>query len=698
MTEAASLDVEQLDEIQAAAELERLAKRIAELDEAYHRHDAPLVPDAEYDALRLRNLAIEVRFPALKRADSPSDRVGAAVADGFQKVVHARPMLSLSNVFDDNDVAEFLARIRRFLNLPESEELAVVAEPKIDGLSAALRYEGRRLVQGATRGDGSTGENITANLRTIPDIPHDLPPEAPELFEVRGEVYMPHSSFQALNEERAAAEATLYANPRNAAAGSLRQLDSRITASRNLRFYAYAWGEAASVPGETQWQVLEAFARWGFLVQPQTRRCVSLTEMLAFYREIEAERAGFPYDIDGIVYKVDRLDWQSRLGTVSRSPRWATAHKFPAEQARTQLQRIDIQVGRTGKLTPVARLTPVTVGGVVVSNATLHNEDYISGKDIRLGDTVLVQRAGDVIPQVLEVVLSERPADAAIFEFPKECPACGSHAVREEGEVDWRCSGGLICPAQAVERLQHFVSRDAFDIEGFGNKQVLAFYEDGLVRAPAEIFTLRQRDAELDTPLAEREGWGPVSADNLFRAIEQRRSIGLDRFIYALGIRHIGQANARLLARTYGSLTRFLAAMAEAQPREGEAYDELLDVDGIGAVVADALLQFFAEPHNREALDALIAQIDVADMAAPRGEASPVTGKTVVFTGTLERMTRSEAKARAETLGAKVAGSVSKKTDIVVAGPGAGSKLKKAEELGLQVLSEDDWLSLIGAE
>lgn len=691
----ADIAVDELSEEQAVAELARLAARIAELDAAYHRDDAPLVSDAEYDALRLRNQAIEERFHGLRRPDSPSLKVGAPVAEGFDKVVHARPMLSLSNVFDDAGVAEFLARVRRFLNLPEAEELAVVAEPKIDGLSASLRYENRRLVQGATRGDGQTGENITANLRTIADIPARLPDDAPDLFEVRGEVYMPHASFQALNEERAAAEAQLYANPRNAAAGSLRQLDSRITARRNLRFYAYAWGEVDALPGETQWSVLQAFERWGFPVQPQTRRCATLSEILAYYREMEAQRADFAYDIDGIVYKIDRLDWQQRLGMVSRSPRWATAHKFPAEKARTVVQGIDIQVGRTGKLTPVARLRPVTVGGVVVSNATLHNEDYIAGKDIRIGDTVLVQRAGDVIPQVLEVVASERPADAVAYAFPRQCPKCGSHAVREEGEVDWRCSGGLVCSAQAVERLQHFVSRDAFDIEGFGNKQVQAFFDDGTVTTPAEIFTFQARDAALDPPLAERDGWGPVSAGNLFQAIEERRRIGLDRFIYALGIRHIGQSNARLLARNYGSLDRFLAAMRDAQPREGEAYAELLDIDGIGTVVADALLQFFSEEHNQEALAALTDEIEVLDMAARADDGSPVAGKTVVFTGSLERMTRSEAKVRAEALGAKVSGSVSKKTDIVVAGPGAGSKLKKAEELGLEVLTEDDWLELI---
>ena len=689
--------VEALDEEQATAELARLATRIAKLDEAYHRRDAPLVPDAEYDALRLRNEAIEARFPALKRADSPSERVGFGVAEGFDEVVHARPMLSLSNVFSEDDVAEFLARIRRFLNLPEDQELAIVAEPKIDGLSASLRYENRRFVQGATRGDGSTGENITANLRTIADIPRELPPDAPDLFEVRGEVYMPHSSFQALNEERAAAEAQLYANPRNAAAGSLRQLDSRITARRNLRFYAYAWGEVASLPGRSQWEVLEALRRWGFCVQAETRRCVSQAEMLDYYRDLEAKRATLEYDLDGIVYKVDRLDWQERLGMVSRSPRWATAHKFPAEKASTVLERIDIQVGRTGKLTPVARLTPVTVGGVVVSNATLHNEAYIRDKDIRIGDTVLIQRAGDVIPQVLEVVESERPDDAAIYEYPKVCPVCGSHAVREEGEADWRCSGGLVCDAQAVEQLQHFVSRDAFDIEGFGAKQVRAFHEDGLVKTPADIFTLARRDKDAETPLAEREGWGEISAANLFQAIERRRTIGLDRFIYALGIRHIGQSNARLLARTYGSLARFLEAMDEAQNRECEAYGDLLDIDGIGAKVADALLQFLAEEHNQQALKKLTDEVTVVDMAAPSTGSSAVAGKTVVFTGTLERMTRSEAKARAESLGAKVSGSVSKKTDIVVAGPGAGSKLKKAEEFGLQVLSEDDWLALIGA-
>jgi len=689
--------VDGLSESEARDELAALAEEIAEHDRRYHQQDAPTISDAAYDELRRRNLAIEARFPALVRDDSPSHRVGAPVAEGFKEVTHARQMLSLSNVFDDDDVGDFLDRIRRFLNLPAEEPIEVVAEPKIDGLSASLRYVDGRFVQGATRGDGTVGEDITQNLRTITDIPGRLPDDAPRLFEIRGEVYMPHDSFFDLNQRQEAAGRQLYANPRNAAAGSLRQLDSRITASRNLRFYAYAWGEVAALPADTQWQVLQSMADWGFKVQERAKLCAGLDDMLAYYRDIEAERAGFPYDLDGIVYKVNRLDWQDRLGQVSRSPRWATAHKFPAEKALTRVNGIDIQVGRTGKLTPVARLEPVTVGGVVVSNATLHNADYIVEKDIRVGDTVRIQRAGDVIPQVLEVVDADREGRGAAYDFPTECPICHSHAVREEGEADTRCTAGLICPAQAVERLRHFVARDAFDIEGLGEKQIRAFFDAGLVREPADIFTLATRDGQNDQKLEAWEGWGETSVANLFAAIDRRRDVPLDRLILSLGIRHIGQANARLLARTYQSFDAFRTALAAAQPREGEAYDDLLDIDGIGPAVAEALLDFFAEPHNLEALDRLLPEISVADVEAVSDSGSPVAGKTVVFTGTLEKMTRSEAKARAESLGAKVSGSVSKKTDIVIAGPGAGSKLKKAQEFDVQVLDEDQWIELIGA-
>lgn len=699
MTDHADVDVEALTPDQAATELERLAAVIASHDAAYHQEDAPVISDAAYDALRRRNDAIEARFPDLVRPDSPSLRVGAAPASGFAKVTHRRPMLSLGNAFDDNDVMEFLERIRRFLNLKPDVEIAVVAEPKIDGLSASLRYEDGRFVQGATRGDGREGEDITANLRTIADIPARLGAGAPAVFEVRGEVYMSHDAFFALNKAQEAADRPPYANPRNAAAGSLRQIDAKITASRQLRFFAYAWGEVSALPADSQWGVLDRFREWGFSVQPQTRRCVSLTEILDFYREIGDARSTMPYDIDGVVYKVDRLDWQERLGAVSRSPRWATAHKFPAEKAQTQVLGIDVQVGRTGALTPVARLRPVTVGGVVVSNATLHNEDYIREKDIRIGDTVVIQRAGDVIPQVLEVVTDRRPRDAKAFVPLKICPVCGSHAVREEGEAVRRCTGGLICRAQAVERLKHFVSRDAFDIEGLGDKQIQAFWEEGLVKQPADIFTLADRDAAADSKLADREGWGETSARNLFNAIAARREISLGRFVNALGIRHIGQTNAQILARNYGSLDALLVGLRDAADQTGEAWEELLNVDGIGEIVARAVVEFFAEAHNLEAIAALTeAGVEVQDEAAPQTDGSIVAGKTLVFTGTLEIMTRSEAKARAESLGAKVAGSVSKKTDLVIAGPGAGSKLKKAEELGVEVISEEDWLKLIGAE
>jgi DNA ligase (NAD+) len=689
--------VEMLTEAEAVAELARLAAEIARHDRAYYQRDAPEISDAEYDALRRRNAEIEARFPALKRADSPSERIGAAPAGGFAKVRHSRQMLSLDNAFSDEDVAEFLDRVRRFLRLDAQAEVVTVAEAKIDGVSASLRYEDRRLVVGATRGDGLVGEDVTRNLRTIADIPNQLPASAPDLLEVRGEVFMSRRGFLRLNQEQLAAARPPFANPRNAAAGSLRQLDASITAARPLGFLAYAWGEVSQLPADTQWEVLRHFRDWGLRVQQESRRCRSLEEMLEHYRRLQHLRAELDFDIDGVVYKVDRLDWQNRLGQVSRSPRWATAHKFPAEQAETTVEGIDIQVGRTGALTPVARLKPVTVGGVVVSNATLHNEDYIAEKDIRIGDTVLVQRAGDVIPQVLRVVAERRPKGARPYAFPGRCPVCDSLALREADEAVRRCTGGLICPAQAVERLRHFVSRDAFDIEGLGEKQIRAFYEDGLIRSPADIFRLeaRQRAGEID--LKAREGWGKTSVANLFAAIDERRRIALDRFIYALGIRHIGQTNARLLARNYGTLDALEAALAAAETPDGEAYAELMNINGIGAVVAEALIDFWKEPRNRQAI-AELTRPGVVEVTAleQRSADSPVAGKTVVFTGTLETMTRPEAKARAEALGAKVAGSVSKKTDIVIAGPGAGSKLKQAEALGLKVLSEAEWLALIG--
>lgn len=695
--------VEHLTLEEAAEELERLAGEIAHHDKLYYQKDAPEISDAAYDALRLRNEAIERLYPELVREDSPSRRVGAAPAGAFGKVVHKVPMLSLSNGFADEDVTEFWGRVRRFLNLGEDAVLEVTAEPKIDGLSAALRYEKGRFVQGATRGDGREGENVTENLRTIADIPRHLKGRnIPDVFEVRGEVYMSHADFSALNARRAKEGEPLFANPRNAAAGSLRQLDPAVTASRPLRFFAYAWGEASAIPGETQAEVVEAFRHWGFPVNPMFRVCGSAEELLTFYHDVEERRARLGYDIDGVVYKVNRLDWQGRLGFVSRSPRWALAHKFPAEQAMTILRDIEIQVGRTGALTPVARLEPVTVGGVVVSNATLHNEDEIERKDIRIGDTVVVQRAGDVIPQIVRVVEERRPKNARHFRFPDRCPECGSHAVREinekTGKVDAvrRCTGGLICPAQAVERLRHFVSRNAFDIEGLGEKQIAAFYEDGLIAQPGDIFTLEERDRKSLKKLKDREGWGETSAGNLFKAINERRKVGLDRFIFALGIRHVGETNARLLARSYGTLEHFVEEMEAAADPQSEAWRSLTAIDGVGDVLAGALIDFFAEKHNRRVLKALAeAGVEAMPLAAQE-TSSPIAGKTVVFTGSLERMTRSEAKARAEQMGAKVAGSVSAKTDLVVAGPGAGSKLAKAAELGIEVISEDEWMEMAG--
>ena len=606
-------------------------------------------------------------------------------------------MLSLGNVFTDEEARDFVGRVRRFLKLDAASPLDVTAEMKIDGLSVSLRYERGSLVVAATRGDGSEGEDVTANIRTIADIPGELKGRnLPEVFEVRGEVYMCHADFAALNERQAEKGGKTFANPRNAAAGSLRQLDSAITASRPLRFFTWGWGEASALPAPTGHGVLEAIAGWGFPVPP-VRLCKNEDEMLAAYREIELNRAGLGFDIDGVVYKVDRLDLQERLGFVSRTPRWATAHKFSAEKATAILRGIEIQVGRTGAMTPVAKLEPVTVGGVVVQNATLHNEDEIARKDIRIGDTVIVQRAGDVIPQILGAVLEKRPPDAKPFEFPSLCPVCGSHAVRDinekTGKVDAvrRCTGGLICPAQAVERLRHFVSRHAFDIEGLGEKSIQAFFDEGRIRAPADIFTLKARDATSQPPLAEKEGWGAQSAANLFAAIEARRTIPLQRFIFALGIRHVGETTARLLAKTFGSLAEFERAMEEPG-----AAARLNDIGGIGDVVAQSIADFFGEPHNQEVVAGLMRELTVEDYKSDV-VASKLAGATVVFTGKLERLTRDEAKAQAERLGAKVAGSISKSTLYLVAGPGAGSKLKKAEELGVKVLSEDDWFDLVSA-
>jgi DNA ligase (NAD+) len=726
----AATAVDKLTEREAACELERLATEIAAHDRRYHGEDAPTISDAAYDALRLRNAAIEARFPELVRPDSPSHRVGAKASEKFAKVLHARPMLSLDNAFADEDVSDFVARIRRFLGLSDDASLPFVCEPKIDGLSASLRYENGVFVQGATRGDGSEGEDITANLRTLKDIPLRLSGTPPAVLEVRGEVYMTHADFQRLlkqqeeeNRQRVfegKKEKPLPANPRNAAAGSVRQLKSAVTASRSLNFFAYAWGEASDIPADTQSGMLTAFRKYGFVVNPLIRQAETVEGILAFYREIEEIRASLPYDIDGVVYKVDSLDLQQRLGFVSRSPRWAIAHKFSAEQAETVVETIEIQVGRTGKLTPVAKLKPVTVGGVVVSNATLHNQDEIARKDVRIGDSVVVQRAGDVIPQVVRVILDKRPKASKPYEFPTTCPVCGSHAVREVDEktgkqdVDRRCTGGLICPAQAVERLRHFVSRNAFDIEGFGEKFVQLFYEQGIVKEPADIFKLAAHlDAVKAIVLAERKRQSDERAaksgkkaakqvedskrtfkeiDNLLEAIVARREIGLDRFLNALGIRHVGETTAKLLARHFHTLDALRTAMASES-----AVSELCGIEGIGETVADAIKDFFDERHNHEAIDHLLnAGVNPQAVAALAASDSPVAGKTVVFTGSLEKMTRPEAKARAESLGAKVASSVSKKTDLVVAGPGAGSKLAEAEKHGVTVIDEDAWLKLIG--
>ncbi len=706
-------DVAKLTKPQAKVELMRLALEIEGHDKRYYQDDAPKISDADYDALRQRINAIEVRFPDLVSKDSPSQKVGAAPSGRFAKVQHVVPMLSLGNAFSDEDVADFVDRIRRFLKLDADEMPAIVAEPKIDGLSLSLRYENGELVRAATRGDGFEGEDVTANVRTIKDIPHALKGRnIPAACEMRGEVYMLKKDFLELNKKQAEADDTIFANPRNSAAGSLRQKDVSITASRPLKFFAYTWGEMSERPADTQHGMLAWMDRAGFVVNPLTKLCKDVEDVLKFYRKIGEDRASLGYDIDGVVYKVDRLDWQDRLGFVSRSPRWAIAHKFAAEQATTILNGIDIQVGRTGALTPVARLAPVTVGGVVVQNATLHNEDYIrgigndgsplrDGVDIRVGDTVVVQRAGDVIPQIVSVVLDKRPKTAKPYQFPEVCPVCGSHAVREGDEVVRRCTGALICPAQAVERLKHFVSRLAFDIEGLGEKQVQEFFQDGLIMSPVDIFTLQKRDARSTSKLMEREGYGETSVRNLFSAIDARRTIELHRLIYGLGIRHVGEGNAKLLARHYGTIENFREAMlaaakgAEDEENTTEAYQDLNNIGGVGEIVADAVVEFFAEPRNVKALGELLREIEVKPAEQPR-KSSPVSDKTVVFTGSLTKFTRDEAKAVAERLGAKVAGSVSKKTDYVVAGEDAGSKLAKARELGVAVLTEDEWLTLIG--
>ena len=710
--DALKIDPAKLTEAQAKAELKRLATEIGAHDKRYYQEDAPTVTDAEYDALRQRNAAIEARFPDLVRADSPSKRVGAAPTGKFKKVRHALPMLSLDNAFAEQDVVDFVMRIRRFLKLSEDEKLAFSAEPKIDGLSMSLRYEGGELVTAATRGDGAEGEDVTANIRTLEDVPKKLKGRnVPDICEVRGEVYMTKHAFLALNERQKAAGDTIFANPRNSAAGSLRQKDPKVTASRPLGFFAYAWGEMSAMPADTQSGMIKWFEACGFKTNPLTKLCRTTEELIAFHRKIEEERAELDYDIDGVVYKVDRIGWQERLGFVSRTPRWGIAHKFPAERAITILKDIEIQVGRTGALTPVGKLDPVGVGGVIVQNVTLHNEDYIKGiggdgeplrdgRDIRIGDTVIVQRAGDVIPQVVDVVIDKRPKNAKPYHFPKKCP-CFLHTdlVREEtatGEegARTRCTGEFACPYQKVQHLMLFVSRRAFDIEGLGEKQIELFFEKDWVKEPADIFTLERKHRD---QLLEEEGFGETSVRNLFNAIEARRSIALDRFIYALGIRQVGETTALALARGYGSWKAFHEAGLKVAKGDEETIAEMDALDQIGDTVIRAVAAYFGESHNRGIVERLTKEVKILDAEKPKKDTA-IAGKTVVFTGALEKMTREEAKAQAERLGAKAAGSVSKKTDYVVAGPGAGSKLADAKKFGVTVLTEDEWLKLINGK
>ena len=671
----------------------------------YHMSDHPSITDAEYDFAKRRYLELISQYPRLEQAATQLSAIGAPVSDSFSKITHAVAMLSLSNAFDETDVTEFDGRVRKYLGIGPDTKLTYTAEPKIDGLSLSLRYEEGRLIHAATRGDGAVGENVTVNARTIDDIPQTLK-DAPSVLEVRGEVYMSHADFTALNTRQTDVGAKTFANPRNAAAGSLRQLDANITKSRPLRFFAYAWGALSEPLADTQMAAIERLADLGFSTNPLTALCDGPDAMLAHYAHIEEQRATLGYDIDGVVYKVDDLALQDRLGFRSTTPRWAIAHKFPAELAWTTLEGIDIQVGRTGALSPVARLRPVTVGGVVVSNATLHNEDYIigldskgqkirGGKDIRVGDWVQVYRAGDVIPKVADVDITKRDPNAPAFTFPTLCPECGSEALREPGDAVRRCTGGLICPAQAVEKLKHFVARGAFDIEGLGAKQVEQFYADGWIKEPADIFRLKERYGQGLQQLRNREGWGEKSANNLFQGIDEKRNIPLGRVIFALGIRHVGEAASNLLALHYGTWEEFETAMIEAETHEGAAWDDLIGVDGVGSVMAGSVVSAFAQSGERASIDRLVEQLTIIPAKRPDTSHSPVAGKTVVFTGTLEKMTRAEAKARAERLGAKVSGSVSAKTDILIAGPGAGSKAKKAVELGIQTLDEDGWLALI---
>jgi len=700
-----SVDVANLNEEQAREELARLADLIGAANIAYHQSDAPQISDAEYDALKRRNSEIEGRFPHLKHSDSPSDQVGAPVSDGFSKVTHAVRMLSLGNAFDDQDMFDFQERIQRYLGTDQG--IAFTVEPKIDGLSLSLRYEHGKLTVAATRGDGAVGENVTENARTIQDIPHEIQ-NAPDVVEVRGEVYMSHADFADLNARQSERGGKTFANPRNAAAGSLRQLDANITRERPLRFFAYAWGELSEPLAPTQQGAVARLAEFGFQTNPLTMRFDTMEAALEHYRLIEAQRATLGYDIDGVVYKVDDLALQSRLGFRSTTPRWAIAHKFPAELAWTRLLGIDIQVGRTGALSPVARLDPVTVGGVVVSNATLHNEDYIQGrdsngdsirdgKDIRVGDWVQVYRAGDVIPKIADVDLSKRPADAVPFVFPETCPECNSPAVREEGDAVRRCTGGLICPAQAVERLKHFVARKAFDIDGLGAKQIEMFFADPIlpINEPADIFTLQARDSANLARLKNRDGWGDKSAQNLFAAIEDKRTIGFGRLLFGLGIRHVGEAAGNLIAARYGNWAEFTQVMDQAQDQTSDAYADLIAIDGVGQVMAQSLLLAFAPGAERDGIDRLVTHLTIQNAEKPKTDGSPIAGQTLVFTGTLERMSRAEAKARAESLGAKVSGSVSAKTDLLIAGPGAGSKAKKAADLGIKTIDEDQWIDMI---
>lgn len=690
MSNQATFDFEPLSPAKAKKRHAELCAQIRHHDALYYQKAAPEISDADYDRLRLELEEIERNFPELVTPDSPTQTVGSAPQEGFAEVTHSVPMLSLANAFTEEDVADFLDRVRRFLGLADGTDIAVTSEPKIDGLSFSARYEQGRFMQGATRGDGATGEDITQNLKQVRGLPLVLHgKELPDILEVRGEVYMRHDDFGALNAEREREGEPLFANPRNAAAGSLRQLDSRITATRKLHCFVYGWGLWDGEVPETQWEAMQKLAHFGFTVNDRMTRCRAQADILAHYQTIEAIRHELPYDIDGMVYKVDRLDLQARLGAVSRAPRWAIAHKFKAEQAVTRLNRIVVQVGRTGALTPVAELEPVTVGGVVVSRATLHNEDEIARKDIREGDLVTIQRAGDVIPQVVSVDTGKRPKNSKAYGFPTHCPECGSLAVREEGEAVRRCTGGLICPAQAVERLKHFVSREAFDIEGLGKKQVQAFWDDGLIKSPTDIFTLQKRDKQSLTPLRNREGWGEKSAENLFAAIEARRTITLDRFIYALGIRHVGQMTAKLLARHYQSYENWVTQMKAASDRESEARQNLCDINGIGEAVAGEVAAFFEEPHNINLLSDLSAELAITDAQAPKG--GKLSGKTVVFTGNLMYITRAEAKAQAENMGAKVSGSVSKKTDYVIIGDKPGSKARQAAEFGIPVVTEEEW-------